>query len=105
MLICFLCYRTQYAHADINFYSNIHHALSISRERELKGLVSVNISRVTMVLSFHFPELMMMKPIAEQPPSMREPVPMPGTLFKTGEMTFQHAVCFLIFLFNFSLFF
>lgn len=60
-------------------------------------MIFANISCVTMALSFHFPELMMMKPIVEQPPSTREPVPMQATLFKTGEMTFPHVVCFLIF--------
>lgn len=58
---------------------------------------SGSISSVTLALSFHFPELMMMIPTVEQPPSMLEPVPTLATLFKTGEMTFQHAVCFIIF--------
>lgn len=60
-------------------------------------MVSVNISCVILDLSFHFSELTMMRPIVEQPPSMLEPVPMLATLFKTGEMTFQHAVCCIIF--------
>lgn len=38
-----------------------------------------------------------MIPTVEQPPSMLEPVPMLATLSKAGEMTSQHAVCFLIF--------
>lgn len=59
-------------------------------------MVSVSISYVILALSFHFLELMMMKPIVEQPLSMLEPVLMLATLFKTGEMTFQHAVCFFI---------
>lgn len=50
-----------------------------------------------LALSFHFLELMMMIPTVEQPPSMREPVPMLATLSKAGEMTSQHAVCFLSF--------
>lgn len=53
---------------------------------------------VTLALSFRFPEPMMMIPIVGQPPSMLEPVPMLATPFKTGEMTSQHAVWFLIFL-------
>lgn len=70
---------------------------AFSRDQKLRGVNAVNISAVILALSFHFLELMMMIPIVEQLPSTLEPVLMLATLFKTGETTFQHAVCFLIF--------
>lgn len=60
---------------------------------KLKGGVYVGICCMNLAPSFHFPELMMMKPIVGQPPSMPEPVLMLATPFKTGERTSQHAVC------------
>lgn len=77
--------------ANISVFSKPPLLLGLSGSKAAFCLIPMGLGSA-FSFSF-FLELMTMKLTVEQPQSTLEPVPTPASPFKTGGMTFQHAVC------------